>query len=247
MSSKLALNLTKNYSINFDVPKRTKKKIIFIILHYTGMKKESEAIKKLCDHKSKVSAHYLIKYSGEVLCLVPDLYTAWHAGESSWKNFRSINKYSIGIEISNPGHNYGYKKFNSKQIGSLTKLLRYLLRKYNIKKQNVLAHSDIAPNRKKDPGEKFPWKKLARQDLCKWHNLQKGKTGKNRNLRINIYEEKLFLDNLNLIGYSRINKVKFQKGKINLIKAFQRKFRPDLINGKIDQECLLISKNLIKT
>ena len=129
MSFKLGLNLSRNYSINFDLPKRAKKKIIFIILHYTGMKKESKAIEKLCDSKSKVSSHYFLKNNGEVLNLVPDLFTSWHSGESYWKKFRSLNKYSIGIEINNPGHEHGYKKFSSKQISSLIKLLSYLKKK----------------------------------------------------------------------------------------------------------------------
>ena len=171
MSSKLALNLTKYYSNNFNLRKRIKKKIIFIIIHYTGMKNESDAIEKLCNYKSKVSSHYFIKNSGNVLNLVPDLYVAWHAGKSNWKKFKSLNKFSIGIEISNPGHEHNYKKFTPKQILSLIKLLRYLKKKYNIKNQNILGHSDIAPNRKKDPGEKFPWQKLAKKNLCKWHNL----------------------------------------------------------------------------
>ena len=157
MSSKIGLNLTKYYSINFDLPKRNKKLIKFVIIHYTGMKNESKAIKRLCDSNSKVSCHYFIKNSGEVLNMVPALYTAWHAGVSSWKSFNSLNKHSIGIEINNPGHDYGYKKFSSNQILSLTRLLKYLIKKYNIKKQNILGHSDISPNRKKDPGEKFPW------------------------------------------------------------------------------------------
>ena len=93
------------------------------------MKKESEAIKKLCSSKSKVSSHYFIKNSGKVLNLVPEMYQAWHAGKSSWKNYDLLNKYSIGIEINNPGHNYGYKKFSSKQIFSLIKLLKYLKKK----------------------------------------------------------------------------------------------------------------------
>ena len=127
------------------------------------MKKESEAIQKLCNSRSKVSSHYFIKNNGQILNLVPDLYTAWHAGVSCWKKFKSLNKYSIGIEINNPGHDHGYKKFNSKQIFSLIKLLKYLKKKYNIKKQNILGHSDIAPYRKKDPGEKFPWDVLAKK------------------------------------------------------------------------------------
>ena len=243
MSLKLGLNLTRYYSINFDLPKRNKKKIIYIVLHYTGMKKEAQAIKRLCDSKSKVSSHYFIKNNGKVLNLIPDLYTAWHAGNSKWKKFTSLNNYSIGIEISNPGHDHGYKKFSSKQILSIISLLRFLIRKYKIKKQNILGHSDIAPNRKKDPGEKFPWSRLAKKNLCKWHNLSEDKIRKNRNLKLKINDEKAFLRNLYEIGYP-ITKNKNEK--INLTKAFQRRFRQNLINGKIDQECLLISKNLVK-
>ena len=242
MRFKLGLNLTRYYSINFDIPKRDKKKIIFIIIHYTGMKKENEAIQRLCDPKSKVSSHYFIKNNGKVLNLIPDLYTAWHAGDSKWKKFKSLNNYSIGIEISNPGHDHGYKKFSSKQILSTIALLRFLIRKYKIKKQNILGHSDIAPNRKKDPGEKFPWSRLAKKNLCKWHNLSEDKIRKNRNLKLKINDEKAFLRNLYEIGYP-ITKNKNEK--INLTKAFQRRFRQNLINGKIDQECLLISKNLM--
>ena len=118
MRSKLDLNLTINYSINFKLPKRAKKRIIFIILHYTGMKNEAEALQRLCDYKSKLSSHYFIKNSGEVLKLVPDLYEAWHAGKSSWKKRKLLNKYSIGIEISNPGHDHGFKEYKSSQIYS---------------------------------------------------------------------------------------------------------------------------------
>tara|TARA_A100001015_G_scaffold258025_1_gene300972 strand:- start:139 stop:873 length:735 start_codon:yes stop_codon:yes gene_type:complete len=242
MSLKLGLNLTKYHSINFDLPKRSKKKIIFIILHYTGMRKETRAIERLCDLKSKVSSHYFVKNNGEILNLIPDLYTAWHAGDSKWKKFKSLNNYSIGIEISNPGHDHGYKKFSSKQILSIIKLLRFLIGKYKIKKQNILGHSDIAPNRKKDPGEKFPWSRLAKKNLCKWHNLREDKIRENRNLKLKINDEKAFFNNLYKIGYP-ITKNKNEK--INLTKAFQRRFRQSLINGKIDQECLLISKNLI--
>ena len=159
----MGLNLTRNYSYNFGPTKRAKKLIKFIILHYTGMRKETDAIKKLCDYNSKVSSHYFIKNNGKILNLVPDLYEAWHAGKSKWKKFDSLNKYSIGIEINNPGHEFGYNKFNSKQINSLKKLLSFLIKKYNIKADNVLGHSDIAPDRKKDPGEKFPWKKLSKK------------------------------------------------------------------------------------
>tara|TARA_B100000035_G_scaffold260573_1_gene231475 strand:- start:91 stop:834 length:744 start_codon:yes stop_codon:yes gene_type:complete len=246
MSSKIGLNLSKYYSINFDLPKRAKQSIKFIIIHYTGMKKETNAIKKLCDYQSKVSSHYFIKNNGKILNLVPDLYAAWHAGVSHWKNYYSLNKYSIGIEINNPGHNYKYNEFYPKQINSLIKLLKYLTKEYKINKINVLGHSDISPERKKDPGEKFPWKRLAKLNLCKWHNLNEKKIRKFRNLKVNNIEESLFYKNLRKIGYSKVSLNSKKNLKNALIKAFQRKFRQNLINGKIDKECYLISKNLLK-
>ncbi len=245
MRSKSALNLTTNYSINFSLPKRPKKKLIFIIIHYTGMKNELEAIRKLCDYRSNVSAHYFVKNNGEILNLVPDLYIAWHAGKSSWKRYKFLNKFSIGIEISNPGHEHGYKKFNSSQISSLISLLKYLQKKYVIKSQNILGHSDVAPDRKKDPGEKFPWRKLADKNLCKWHNLSNERIKKLRNLKVSFSEKKIFFRNLKKIGYSRFGKIRNKNYEINVTKAFQRKFRQNLINGKIDQECLIISKKLV--
>ena len=165
MYQKIGLKMATSYSPNFNLPKRAKNRIKFIIIHYTGMKKESAAIKRLQDPKSKVSSHYLIKNNGEIINLVPDLYEAWHAGVSSWKHFTSLNKNSIGIEITNPGHQYGYRNFSFKQILSLKKLLYFLIKKYRIKKNCVLGHSDISPSRKKDPGEKFPWEMLAKKKL----------------------------------------------------------------------------------
>ena len=246
MSLKIGLNLTRNYSINFTPQKRSKKLIKFIIIHYTGMKKESDAIQKLCDPKSKVSSHYFIKNNGALLSMVPDLYTAWHAGVSNWKSYSSLNNFSIGIEINNPGHKHGYKKFSKKQILSLIKLLRYLFKKYRIKKQNVLGHSDISPNRKKDPGEKFPWKQLGKKNLCAWHNLNENKSIKFRKIKLNKFDEKTFFKNLYKIGYSKkFNKLPNSKGSL-IVRAFQRKFRPNLINGLVDKECLILSKRLVK-
>tara|TARA_B100000989_G_scaffold236467_1_gene183349 strand:- start:130 stop:867 length:738 start_codon:yes stop_codon:yes gene_type:complete len=244
MSSKIGLNLTRNYSINFSLPKRHKKTIKFLIIHYTGMKTETSAIKKLLNPKSKVSSHYFIKDNGQIINFVPDEYIAWHAGQSNWKNFKSLNKYSIGIEINNPGHTHGYRKFNTKQIYSLIKLLKYLFKKFKIKKQNVLGHSDVAPHRKKDPGENFPWYKLAVKNLCVWHNISKKIRIKNRKTKIKPNEKKLFFNNLNVIGYFESKKIKNRKNKKYLIMAFQRRYRQELIDGKIDKECLIISKSL---
>ena len=240
------LKMAVSYSPNFSFRKRSKERIKFIIIHYTGMKKESAAIKKLQDPKSKVSSHYLIKRNGEIINLVPDLFEAWHAGVSSWKHFKSLNKNSIGIEITNPGHKHGYKEFSKKQIFSLQKLLKILIKKYKIKKNYVLGHSDISPGRKKDPGEKFPWEMLAKKKLSFWHNLNQKKIKKFRhdNLLTNS-EEKVFLKNLHKIGYNDVKGYKFQKNLKCLTLAFQRRFRQRLVNGKIDKECLLISKNLL--
>tara|TARA_B100000989_G_scaffold155860_1_gene116269 strand:+ start:27 stop:767 length:741 start_codon:yes stop_codon:yes gene_type:complete len=238
---------TLNYSPNFDVKKRGMKEIKFIIFHYTGMKNENQAITRLTNTKSKVSSHYLIKNNGEILNLVPDLYVAWHAGVSSWKNYKSINKYSIGIEISNPGHEYSYKKFSKKQIKSILKLGTYLKKKYKIKSKFVLGHSDIAPDRKKDPGEKFPWKYLSKYKIGYRHNLNEKKLLKKRNLIADKLEKNKFIKNLYKIGYPKnilFNKYKYSK---LLTIAFQRRFRQKLINGIIDQECLFISNNLTKT
>ena len=134
----MALKTTLKYSPNFNPKKRVLTKIKFIIFHYTGMKNESDALKRLTDIQSEVSCHYLIKNNGEILKMVPDSYIAWHAGESSWKNYKSLNQNSIGVEITNPGHEHGYKKFTKKQIISLLKLSKFLIKKYKISSKNIL-------------------------------------------------------------------------------------------------------------
>ncbi len=238
--------ISQNYSPNFNLSKRTKKNIKFIIIHYTGMKNELSAINRLCNIRSKVSAHYFIKKNGSVLNLVPPLYEAWHAGESSWKDIKSLNKYSIGIEIQNSGHDNKYENYAQKQIISTKKLLKYLIKKYKVNFNNILGHSDIAPDRKKDPGEKFPWRELSKYKLSKWHNLDEKKLKKNRLILLNFDEESIFLNNLKKIGYPKISQKKYNVKKFFLIEAFQRRFRQRLINGIPDQECLMISKNLLK-
>ena len=127
MYQKIGLKMATSYSPNFNLPKRVKNRIKFIIIHYTGMKNELSALKRLSSINSKVSCHYFIKNNGETSVMVPDLYVAWHAGKSRWKHYKSLNKYSIGIEINNPGHDYNYKKFSKKQIHSILKLTQYLM------------------------------------------------------------------------------------------------------------------------
>ena len=127
------------YSQNFDPIKRKKRNIKFVVFHYTGMKTEKSAIKRLLDNNSKVSCHYFIKKNGSIINLVPDLYISWHAGISNWKKLKNLNKFSIGIEIHNPGHQYGYKNFNKKQINSIKYLSLKLAKKYNLKKRALFG------------------------------------------------------------------------------------------------------------
>tara|TARA_Y100000590_G_C15556030_1_gene952841 strand:- start:96 stop:821 length:726 start_codon:yes stop_codon:yes gene_type:complete len=234
--------MTNIYSPNFDLVKRDKTKIKYLIFHYTGMISDRLAIKKLTSQNSKVSSHYYITKSGKLIQLVPDLYTAWHAGKSNWKSDKFLNKNSIGIEISNPGYKNGYKKFNKKQINCLIKISKKIIKKYKIKKNHILGHSDIAPLRKKDPGEKFPWKFLASKNIGIWHKINSKKyknlRGKKLELKIDIFLKKMKKFGYP-INYSNINELK------KIIKSFQMRFRPELVDGKLDKECFFIIKSLI--
>ena len=241
----MAQILKNLYSPNFDIRKRPIKSIKFIIIHYTGMKRETDAIRKLTDYRSKVSCHYFVKNNGDILQLVNDRYISWHAGKSVWNKYQSLNKYSLGIEINNPGHGNNYKKYNIKQLKSLINLLKKLKKKYNIKKENILGHSDISIDRKKDPGEKFPWKILAKNGLALWPDKDFSKF---RFKKPDIIQKKLFLKNAFKIGYRfdpKNNKKKLNFQKL-IILAFQRKFRGQLVDGKIDLECYFLSENLVK-
>ena len=209
------IKLTLNYSPNFNPKKRKASQIKFIIFHYTGMTTDSASLNRLTNTQSEVSSHYLIKNNGEVVMMVPDLYIAWHAGKSYWKNFKSLNKNSIGIEISNPGHNLRYKKFSKKQVQSILKISKFLIRKYKIKKKNILGHSDIAPNRKKDPGEKFIVKKLGIE-------------------RFNFHQRKKFSINrlLKFYGFSQ-NYIKIHKA--DCIKAVKRSLNYKTIDSSVSK------------
>ena len=229
-----------NYSPNFDLKKRTSSKVKYLIFHYTGMRSENAAIKRLTSKSSKVSCHYLIKKNGAIIKIVPDLYIAWHAGISSWKKDKSLNSNSIGIEISNPGHDYKYKNFSQKQITSIINLSKNLKKKYKIKKENILGHSDIAPLRKKDPGEKFPWKLLNKNKICLWHNLSEKNCKKLRGIKLKNSDN--FFKLLFKFGYKSTND---KNEKIKIYKNFQRRFRPQLISSIVDQETYVILKSLV--
>lgn len=136
-----------------------------IILHYTGMPTGAEALARLRDASAKVSAHYLVEENGDVHQLVDEAKRAWHAGVSSWKGESDINARSIGIEIVNPGHEFGYRDFPDVQIGAVIALLKNIRMRHDVSPLRVLGHSDVAPRRKEDPGEKFPWGRLADEGL----------------------------------------------------------------------------------
>jgi N-acetylmuramoyl-L-alanine amidase len=158
--------ITKFNSPNFD--SRTTKPDM-LVLHYTDMISSEEAINKLCDIEAKVSAHYLVSEQGETYQLVLEDKRAWHAGQSYWRGREKINDYSIGIEIANPGHSCGYKKFPLIQMQSVIYLSKQIMSRHNIASYNIVAHSDIAPLRKKDPGELFDWRLLAENDIGIYH------------------------------------------------------------------------------
>ncbi len=163
-------------SPNFDIRGRD---VDMVILHYTGMQTAKAALDRLCDKKAKVSAHYLIEENGDCHQLVADDMRAWHAGVSAWKGEYDINARSIGVEIVNPGHEFGYRDFPEAQIDTVVALLKNIRTRHGIAPGYVLAHSDIAPRRKEDPGEKFPWGRLAAQGLALAPYTADAKAGEN--------------------------------------------------------------------
>ena len=233
------------YSPNFTRKKRSINSIKIIVIHYTGMQSERESIKRLCNPRSKVSSHFMINQNGKIYRLVDDRHIAWHAGKSCWGRYRKLNKNSIGIELVNKGHQFGYTNFRKKQLLSLIKICKRLIKKYRIKKRNVVGHSDISPLRKIDPGEKFPWKHLAKKKIGIWHDYKPNFLRKFRKIKILKKHDKVkFVKNLNNIGYCFSFKKNFLFSKT--VKAFQRHYRKELINGLLDKECLIIAQNLSK-
>ena len=235
------LDLSPNYSKK----SRLKSQIKFVIIHYTGMQSEIESLNKLKDYNSNVSCHYLIGRKGNVIQLVKDKKIAWHAGKSRWKEFRNLNKNSIGIELVNKGHDYGYEKFPLIQIKSLKMLCKKIKKKYKIDENNFLGHSDIAPLRKRDPGEKFPWKNLSNVKIGTWYDLNKSDFLEINNIS-KVKQTKLFFKNLHKIGYRYFSLIKRNKKDNLIIKAFQRRYLPDKVTGKIDKKTLKISVFLAK-
>ena len=199
--------------------------VTMIVLHYTGMIDGASAIARLRDPEAKVSAHYVVEEDGSVLRLVPEDKRAWHAGRSHWRGLTDVNSASVGIEIVNPGHDHGYRPFRAEQIQSVVQLVADIKARHGIGRGDVVAHSDIAPRRKRDPGELFPWSKLAR--------LRLALPRPTRNLMDPMWSEGGFLLALERFGYD-------VEDRMAAIMAFQRRFRPELIDGEVDAECRMI-------
>lgn len=200
-----------------------------LILHYTGMASAVAALDRLCDPAAKVSAHYLIDEDGTLVALVPEERRAWHAGISHWRGFERLNDRSIGIELVNPGHAFGYRPFTAAQYRRLIRLARAILERWPIPARNVVAHSDVAPDRKEDPGELFDWPQLARAGVGLWP--EHGGTGAPRPV------SRLQRD-LAAIGYRVPDHGRLDDPTRRVVMAFQRHFRPGRVDGVADGETL---------
>jgi len=199
--------------------------VSMIVLHYTGMTDAAAAIERLCDPVAEVSAHYLVDEDGTIHRLVAEDKRAWHAGKSRWRGIEDVNSASIGIEIVNPGHELGYRPFAEEQIDALLPLVAQIKERHRITRVNVVGHSDIAPMRKQDPGELFPWSRLAR--------LRLALPRPTKNLMDPGWSDAGFLIALERFGYD-------VSDKLAAVVAFQRRYRPELIDGTIDGECRCI-------
>ncbi len=206
-----------------------------IILHYTGMPTGAEALERLCSADSQVSAHYLVEENGDIFALVDPEKRAWHAGVSSWQGQENMNNSSIGIEVVNPGHDHGYRPFPERQIARLIELLGYLKARFDIPTQRFLGHSDVAPGRKQDPGELFPWARLADHRFGLWARkytndatfiAKKGMVSSDV-ARLN--------KSLATIGYAILPSDRFSQETFDALTAFQRHWRPEQIDGQLDR------------
>ncbi len=209
-----------------NLDSRGEQAVDMLVLHYTGMKTAQEAIDRLCNAEAKVSAHYVVDEDGSIYSLVHETMRAWHAGVSYWRGATNINQRSIGIEIVNPGHEFGYRPFPPAQMTAVQKLCRDILTRHDIPARNVVAHSDVAPARKEDPGELFGWKTMAAMGVGLWPEA-------NATLARAAQAE------LADYGYDPANPEK-------AVIAFQRHFRPSKLDGVWDEESAQLLAALLR-
>ncbi|WP_419910112.1 N-acetylmuramoyl-L-alanine amidase [Hoeflea sp.] len=205
-----------------------------LVLHYTGMDSADDAIEWLCSPRSEVSAHYFVFEDGRTVQMVPEDKRAWHAGASSWQGQRDLNSRSIGIEIANPGHQGDYPDFPPKQIEAVVELCQYCVKKWAIVPQRVLAHSDIAPQRKEDPGEKFPWRSLFDAGVGHWVEPSTATGGRFLHRGDRGQPVEALQAMLAMYGYSVEITGLFDEDLETNVRAFQRHFRPARVDGVAD-------------
>lgn len=218
-----------------------------LVLHYTGMRTTAEALDRLCDPEASVSAHYLIDEDGKVHRLVPEIRRAWHAGVSSWAGDTDINDRSIGIELSNQGHEFGYRPFPEPQILALENLALDILSRQTIPARRILGHSDIAPSRKQDPGEFLDWRRLARRGIGIWPELS---TAPRSALTLGPGDSGAKVAEaqsaLAAYGYGLIPSGEFDDQTTDIVVAFQRHFRPRVVDGAYDPESAAILRAVLR-
>lgn len=236
------MNLIAAPSPNFD---NRRSPPDMIVLHYTGMKTGEEALARMCDPDAKVSAHYMIEEDGRLFALAPEERRAWHAGKSFWKGETDINAVSIGVELVNPGHEWGYRAFPDAQIEALIALLGDIRERWDIPDSRILGHSDVAPSRKEDPGELFPWRRLAQAGHGLWIEpppapgapLAVGDEG------MGVFALQAGLTRL---GYDSAPSGRFETDTEIIVRAFQRHWRPERIDGIADGETRARLVNLLR-
>ena len=219
-----------------------------ILLHYTGMPEAGEALERLCSQGSEVSAHYLVYEDGRIVQMVPENRRAWHAGEFVWAGETDINSCSIGIEIVNPGHDYGYVDFPKRQIAAVTALCRGIQTRHSIQPTRVLGHSDVAPARKRDPGERFPWRTLWDSGVGHWAKPAPIKDG-GQLLALGDRGDAVstMQDLLSQYGYSVVINGIYDLVMHDLVTAFQRHFRQERVDGVTDESTRTTLRDLLAT
>lgn len=217
-----------------------------LVLHYTGMPgPASDAVARLCDLEAQVSAHYLVDETGHITQMVPEKARAWHAGKGRWRGFDDINSRSIGIEIHNPGHEWGYQPFPGEQVAAVAGLCREICSRHPIPERNVIAHSDMAPDRKEDPGELFPWERLFRVGVGLWvppEPVQEGAAYKAGDEGLPVRALQMLFAYL---GYDLPPTGIFDKLTEEVVRAFQRHFRQDKVDGVADVSTVRTLKGLV--
>lgn len=239
------MNIIKRPSPNFDErPAGVGPSVL--VLHYTGMESTQEALESLCDPASRVGAHYLVTEEGEVFQLVDEAMRAWHAGVSRWRGEHSINDISIGIELANPGHEFGYTPFPKPQMASLEEVCIDIVRRHAIEPINVVGHSDVAPGRKQDPGELFDWQRLARSGVGLWlgevHDFP-GQGAETENAKTDWAALQI---KMRALGYGLSISGQADRETRDALTAFQRHWRPQRVTGEADAHCLEVLGALLE-